>query len=73
MHPGSEPPAVWHLDVIDIPGGYLALVAAFPKGTSCSASDLWLATSSDGIRWRTFAVPILWRGMKLVENRSLVT
>ena len=64
---------VWHLDVIDVPGGYLALVAAFPKGTSCSASDLWLATSSDGIRWRTFAVPILWRGMKLVESRSLVT
>jgi len=64
---------VWHLDVIEIPQGYLALIAAFPKGTSCSASDLWLATSSDGLRWRTFATPILWRGMSLVEGRSLIT
>lgn len=64
---------VWHLDVIEVPQGYLALIAAFPKGSVCSASDLWLATSSDGIRWRTFAVPVLWRGMKMVENRSLTT
>jgi len=64
---------VWHLDVIDVPGGYLALVAAFPRNSMCSASDLWLATSSDGIRWRTFAVPVLWRGMSMVQNKSLTT
>ena len=64
---------VWHLDVIEVPEGYLALIAAFPKGSVCSASDLWLATSSDGIRWRTFAVPLLWRGMSMVAGRSLVT
>ena len=64
---------VWHLDVIEAPGGYIALVAAFPKGSVCSASDLWLATSSDGIRWRTFAVPLLWRGMSMVAGRSLTT
>lgn len=64
---------VWHLDVIEVPQGYLALVAAFPKGASCSASDLWLASSSDGIRWRTFAMPLLWRGMHMVEDRSLTT
>lgn len=64
---------VWHLDVINVPQGYLALVAAFPKGASCSASDLWLATSSEGTRWRVFAMPLLWRGMSMVENRSLTT
>lgn len=64
---------IWHLDVIEVPQGYLALIAAFPKGASCSASDLWLAASSDGIRWRTFAVPLLWRGMGMVEGRSLTT
>jgi len=64
---------VWHLDVIEIPQGYLALIAAFPKGSTCSASDIWLATSSDGIRWRAFAVPLLWRGMSMVEGRSLTT
>ena len=64
---------VWHLDVIEIPRGYLALIAAFPKGSVCSASDLWLATSTDGIRWKTFAVPLLWRGMSMVEGRALTT
>ena len=64
---------VWHLDVINVPQGYLALIAAFPKGASCSASDLWLAASSDGIRWKTFAMPLLWRGMSMMENRSLTT
>jgi hypothetical protein len=64
---------IWHLDVIDVPQGYLALIAAFPKGASCSSSDLWLATSTDGIRWKAFAVPLLWRGMSMVENRSLTT
>jgi len=64
---------IWHLDVIDVPHGYLALVAAFPKGASCSASDLWLATSSDGVRWRTFPVPVLWRGMSMVVGRGLTT
>jgi hypothetical protein len=64
---------VWHLDVIEVPGGYLALIAAFPKGSVCSASDLWLATSPDGVQWRTFAMPLLWRGMSMVAGRSLTT
>lgn len=64
---------VWHLDVIEVPDGYLALIAAFPRGSVCSASDLWLATSRDGVRWRTFAVPVLWRGMRMVEGRGLTT
>src|SRR4029078_13452498 len=48
---------VWHLDVIDVRGAYLALVAAFPKGSMCSASDLWLAASSAGVRRRGVARP----------------
>ena len=43
--PGYVP---WHIDVAELPlGGYVALIAAFPRGNSCSQSDLWLATSDD--------------------------
>jgi len=65
---------IWHIDVEDLPrGGYLAFIAAFPVGTSCSNSDLWLATSADGLTWRSFAIPLLWRGMALARGRSIST
>ena len=65
---------IWHLDVEDLPrGGYLAFIAAFPIGTSCSNSDMWLATSADGLTWRTFAIPLLWRGMAIATTRSIST
>lgn len=43
--PGHE---VWHLDVIVVPGGYEALVAAFPTGTDPSRCRLFHARSADG-------------------------
>jgi hypothetical protein len=66
---------VWHLDVAALPGslGYVALVVAYQKGLECGFSDLWLATSEDGIQWQTYPVPILWRGMKLARDRSINT
>jgi hypothetical protein len=66
---------VWHLDVtpLDDGKGYIALIAAYPKGSSCGNSDLWLATSADGLHWRTYAIPILWRSMKFAMDRDLTT
>jgi hypothetical protein len=66
---------IWHLDVTPLPGdaGYVALIVAFTKGWSCAASDLWLGTSADGIHWRTYAIPILWRGMTLAKQRNIST
>lgn len=65
---------IWHLDVAPIGDeGYVALVVAYAKGASCGASDLWLATSADGIVWKTFAIPAMWRGMKVARARGLST
>ena len=66
---------VWHLDVAETPNGYgyLAFVVAYPKGLTCSNSDLWLASSFDGIHWRTYPIPILWRGMAAAKRRSIYT
>lgn len=46
--PGHE---VWHLDVIAVPEGYEALVAAFPTGTDPSRCRLFHARSADGMRF----------------------
>jgi hypothetical protein len=66
---------VWHIDVTALPEGqgYAALIVAYQKGNSCSNSDLWLATSDDGITWRNFAMPIFWRGMAIARARKMVT
>ncbi|MEP6492904.1 MAG: hypothetical protein ABJF01_09525 [bacterium] len=65
---------VWHLDIIELPdGGYLALIAAFARGMNCASSDVWLASSSDGVSWRTYAAPIFWRGMNAAKQRSIST
>jgi hypothetical protein len=70
--PGYVP---WHLDVLErSPGaGYVALIAAFPHGANCATSDLWLATSRDGLHWQPYAMPIMWRTMATAEARSLST
>jgi len=69
--PGYVP---WHLDVQELPsGGYIALIAAFPRGFTCSQSDLWLATSDDGLAWHTQALPIFWRGMTIAKRRNIST
>jgi hypothetical protein len=66
---------VWHLDVIEISPdfGYLSLIAAYPRGSNCAASDLWLASSVDGVNWRTYSMPILWRAMLAAKQRTLST
>lgn len=59
--PGYHP---WHLDVQYVPelGAYWALVAAYPTGSSCTRSSLFLATSTDGEHWTTYPSPLLARG-----------
>jgi len=59
--PGYLP---WHLDVQYVPAlhAYWALVAAYPAGTACTASSLFLATSTDGEHWTTYDSPALARG-----------
>jgi hypothetical protein len=59
--PGYLP---WHLDVQYIPqlGAYWALVAAYPAGSACTSSSLFLATSTDGEHWTTYPSPVLARG-----------
>lgn len=69
--PGS---VVWHLDVAEVPAaGYVALIVAFPRGGTCSQSDLWLAMSEDGIAWRTMPMPLFWRGMTIAKRRAIST
>jgi hypothetical protein len=66
---------VWHLDVVSLPNdaGYIALVVAYAKGLTCGASELWLATSPDGVAWRSYSMPVLWRTMKLAKKRTITT
>ena len=60
--PGYLP---WHLDAQWVPqlGAYWALVAAYPSGRTCTETSLFLATSTDGLSWTTYASPILGRGV----------
>ncbi|MFI5228289.1 MAG: hypothetical protein ACHQWU_04425 [Gemmatimonadales bacterium] len=66
---------VWHLDVLALPNdrGYLALVVAFPRGSACGNSDLYLATSQDGVHWQTYPAPALWRDMPWARRRSVTS
>jgi hypothetical protein len=54
----------WHIDVqyVSQLGAYWALVAAFPRGATCTNTSLFLATSTDGVQWTTYASPVLARG-----------
>jgi hypothetical protein len=66
---------VWHLDVIKTSAdvGYVALIAAYPIGSNCANSDLWIASSRDGITWQTYGMPILWRSMNTAKQRAVST
>ena len=65
---------IWHLDVQEVAsGGYIALIAAYPRGSICSQSDLWLARSQDGLAWQTLPLPIFWRGMTIAKRRDIST
>ena len=55
---------IWHLKIRYVPEKkeYWAMYAAFPLTTgigNCMADDLYLATSADGVHWKTFPAPIL--------------
>ncbi|HVX41265.1 MAG TPA: hypothetical protein VHB25_16980 [Gemmatimonadaceae bacterium] len=66
---------IWHLDVMPLSAnrGFLALIAAFPRGANCANSDLWIAWSGDGVQWTTYAIPILWRTMQAARARRIDT
>ncbi|HEX3867660.1 MAG TPA: hypothetical protein VHV78_12945 [Gemmatimonadaceae bacterium] len=66
---------VWHLDVLKISEsrGYLAMIAAFQRYSNCANSDVWLASSADGVTWRTYALPLFSRSMKLAKQLGLTT
>jgi hypothetical protein len=60
--PGYRP---WHLDVqwVAQRSEYWALIAAYPRRHTCTETSLFLATSSDGVNWQTYAAPVLARGV----------
>jgi len=66
---------IWHFDITRLPGdrGYLAMIAAYPRGWNCANSDVWLASSVDGLHWQTYAVPVMWRSMKAARDRGIST
>ena len=70
--PGYVP---WHLDVLELPGnrGYLAMVASYQRFSNCANSDVWLASSPDGMTWRAYAVPIFARTMKAAKQIGIST
>ncbi|MGV3709379.1 MAG: hypothetical protein ACO1Q7_11100 [Gemmatimonas sp.] len=54
----------WHMDVQYIPsrGEYWALIAAYAPARGCMTTSLFLATSTDGATWKTYATPVLAPG-----------
>ena len=64
-----------HLDVLALPNdrGYLALIVAFPRGWACGNSDLYLASSRDGVHWLTYAAPAFWRDMRSAQRRRVTS
>ena len=51
---------IWHLDVtwIEARREFWAVYPAYPVG-DCGANDLFIARSGDGLKWTTYAVPLL--------------
>lgn len=66
---------IWHMDVIALPRrhGYLALLASYAPGNDCASDDVWLAISRNGVAWRTFPVPIIWRAMARAKQLGIRT
>lgn len=54
----------WHIDVqwVDALGEYWALFNGKVAG-SCTTDALYIATSADGVRWRTYRSPVLRSGV----------
>ena len=49
------------------------MIAAYPRGWNCANSDVWLASSADGLHWQTYAVPVMWRNMNAARDRGIST
>jgi hypothetical protein len=62
----------WHIDVewVASRGEYWAMYNTKTPGT-CTTSALYLATSTDGLNWTTYASPVLARGA-IPEMRDVV-
>jgi hypothetical protein len=54
----------WHMDMQYIPsrGEYWALIAAYAPARGCMTTSLFLATSTDGMTWKTYPTPVLAPG-----------
>ncbi len=55
---------IWHMKIRYVPAlkEYIAMYAAFPTTTgfgNCLDNDLYIATSADGLHWKTFPAPML--------------
>lgn len=51
----------WHWDVqyVSAKREYWALIAAYPRGTSCAQAEVYFARSADGTTWSVSPVPLL--------------
>ena len=56
---------IWHIDVAWIAARreYWALYNTYPPGSTCATGALYLATSSDGLHWRTYPSPVARSGI----------
>jgi hypothetical protein len=55
---------IWHIKVRYVPAlkQYIAMYVAFPQTTGigdCTDDDLYIATSADGLHWKSFRAPML--------------
>ena len=62
VQPGQ---VIWHLDVQWIPARleYWAIYNTYPAGGNCATHSLYLARSSDGVRWTVSPSPIARSGL----------
>jgi hypothetical protein len=54
----------WHWDVqyVSAKREYWALIAAYPRGSSCSQAEVYFARSADGTTWKVSPAPLLSAG-----------
>ncbi len=67
--PGVRP---WHLDVFEVPGGWVALLCARgPNAASNSDVDLWIGASVDLERWAFEDSPLLAASPALLDTEDV--
>ena len=59
-----ENEVLWHIDVEKLSdGNYLMVIAAYPQSANCGKTNrLYLAFSSDGLKWTVYKEPLLITG-----------